>query len=440
MSKASVENAISITPGVDSTLSWPWAYKNKKLIIETMENLLPGTEYEVKISTDAQTIFGVPLASEFSFTFTTRASLNLLSTYPDFNDSDISPTVEIRLAFDAPINQQSLADNIGLFDQDNNEVEVYADVTAFQFGEIIFEPKNPLEINKPYQIRLLEDITDTEGLSLDQNIFIDFMTEPEGYTNGTIINDFEEIGTWQDPDQSGSSVGIDPAATNFIITNERNVLGDKSGKLTYSFIDSNGVCRLNNSVSIPIGTNAGSNFGMWVFGDLSGNEIEYWFTDAGSNNVEVLIDTLDWTGWKMKYLPIGDIPGTGEKQFHSIVINQTESGSLMGELYFDGIQSDVVTSFDEDGNTTVSHYELFQNYPNPFNPSTVIKYNLPETGLVNIKIYDILGNKIATLLNNEKNAGSHSIEFNADKYASGVYLYKISSGSFVSVKKMMLLK
>ncbi|MBL1212120.1 MAG: T9SS type A sorting domain-containing protein [Ignavibacteriae bacterium] len=440
MNKASVENAITITPGVDSTLSWPWAYKNKKLIINPIENLLPGTVYEVKISTDAESIFGVPLAEEFSFNFTTRSNLTILSAYPDFNSIEISPTVEIRLEFDAPIFQQSLAGNIGLFDGDNNELLVNVDISSFQRGEIIFEPKDPLNINTAYQIRLLSGITDTEGLTLGQDYFIDFVTEAEGYTNGTILDDMESIGTWQEPEQSTTSVGIVEGETNFTIVSSRNVLGDKSGRLTYTFNSTGGICRVNNTSPIAIGTNAASNFGIWVFGDLSYNEIEYWFVDAGSNNVEVLIDTLDWTGWKMKFLPIGDIPGSGEKQFHSFVINQTENGNLTGELFFDGVQSDVVTDIGENGNTIVTDYKLFQNYPNPFNPSTVIKYSLLEAGLVNIKIYDILGNEIATLLNGEKNAGSHSIEFNAANYASGVYFYKISSGSFVSVKKMMLLK
>ena len=438
MNTSSVESAFSTTPPTSG--SFTWTNDDKNLLYNPSSALDPGVEYVVTVANTAETVFGISLAQEFTFSFTTRSSLSLLKTYPDFNSFDISPTVEIRLKFDAPINQQSLAGTIGIYDQANNELSVFVDLTAFQNGEIIFETQNPLDNNSTYQIRLLSGISDIEGLSLGEDIFIDFQTEQYGYTNGTILDDLEVIGTWQEPEQTGSSVGIDPASTNFTISNERYVLGSKAGKLTYEFVDSAGVCRINNTIPIAIGTNAGSNFGIWVFGDLSYNEIEYWFTDAGSNNIEVLVDTINWTGWKMKYLPIGDIQGTGEKQFHSMVINQTENGSLTGKLYFDGIQSEVVTSVDENGNTIITNYELFQNYPNPFNPSTVIRYNLPEPGLVNIKIFDVLGNEITTLLNDEKNAGSHTVEFNAGNFASGVYFYKISSGSFVSIKKMMLLK
>ena len=87
-------------------------------------------------------------------------------------------------------------------------------------------------------------------------------------------------------------------------------------------------------------------------------------------------------------------------------------------------------------------FQLFQNYPNPFNPSTKIKYTIPE-GVqqpVSLRIYDILGNEIATLVNEEKPAGVYEIDFDASKYSSGVYFYKLQAGNFINVKKMMLLK
>ncbi len=88
----------------------------------------------------------------------------------------------------------------------------------------------------------------------------------------------------------------------------------------------------------------------------------------------------------------------------------------------------------------VKEYALMQNYPNPFNPSTMIKYNLKETGLVTVKVYDVLGREAATLVNEVQNAGLHSFNFNASHLSSGVYLYQIHSGDFTAVKKMMLVK
>ncbi len=85
-------------------------------------------------------------------------------------------------------------------------------------------------------------------------------------------------------------------------------------------------------------------------------------------------------------------------------------------------------------------YELSNNFPNPFNPSTTIRYQIPQDGIVTLKIYDILGSEVATLLNEEKVAGKYEINFNASSLASGVYIYKIQAGSFINSKKMILLK
>ncbi|HEX9252965.1 MAG TPA: PQQ-dependent sugar dehydrogenase [Ignavibacteriaceae bacterium] len=83
---------------------------------------------------------------------------------------------------------------------------------------------------------------------------------------------------------------------------------------------------------------------------------------------------------------------------------------------------------------------LEQNYPNPFNPKTVINFQTPKEGLVILKVYDLLGNEISTLVNEQKPAGSYSVDFDASKLTSGMYLYKLISGSFSYTKKMILLR
>ena len=88
-------------------------------------------------------------------------------------------------------------------------------------------------------------------------------------------------------------------------------------------------------------------------------------------------------------------------------------------------------------------FALEQNYPNPFNPSTIIRYSLPREGVVTLKVYNVLGQEVATLLNNEKqDEGEFEVEFNASTLSSGVYFYRmnVNNGEFVSVKKLMLLK
>ena len=85
-------------------------------------------------------------------------------------------------------------------------------------------------------------------------------------------------------------------------------------------------------------------------------------------------------------------------------------------------------------------FTLEQNYPNPFNPSTTIKYQIPELSFVTLKVYDVLGSKIITLVSEEKPFGNYEVEFNAATLPSGVYFYRLHSGSFVETKKMVLIK
>ncbi|MFA5012033.1 MAG: choice-of-anchor J domain-containing protein [Ignavibacteria bacterium] len=85
-------------------------------------------------------------------------------------------------------------------------------------------------------------------------------------------------------------------------------------------------------------------------------------------------------------------------------------------------------------------YSLSQNYPNPFNPATKINFAIPKSGLVTLKIYDILGREVSTLVNEVKNAGTYMVDFNANNLSSGMYFYKVSVNGFTDVKKMMLIK
>jgi hypothetical protein len=103
------------------------------------------------------------------------------------------------------------------------------------------------------------------------------------------------------------------------------------------------------------------------------------------------------------------------------------------------IGSQWVTAVKEDASVP-STYALAQNYPNPFNPSTKINYSLATTGNVTLKVFDVLGREVMTLVNEVQAAGNHTALMNASHLSSGMYIYKLESGSFSSVKKMMFVK
>jgi hypothetical protein len=92
------------------------------------------------------------------------------------------------------------------------------------------------------------------------------------------------------------------------------------------------------------------------------------------------------------------------------------------------------------GNKIPLEYSLGQNYPNPFNPVTTIKYSLAKNDMVMLKVYDVLGNEVATLVNENKDAGIYTVNFNASQLASGIYFYRLTAGTFVETKKMILLR
>lgn len=100
----------------------------------------------------------------------------------------------------------------------------------------------------------------------------------------------------------------------------------------------------------------------------------------------------------------------------------------------------VITNIAPDNIVIADGFELMQNYPNPFNPGTKIEFRIPHFGFVTLKVYDILGNEMAILVNEEKNAGIYQVSFDASNLPSGVYFYQLRAGSFIETKKMLLLK
>jgi hypothetical protein len=140
------------------------------------------------------------------------------------------------------------------------------------------------------------------------------------------------------------------------------------------------------------------------------------------------------------------IVGRGDDSKSSIAVSK-EYSSISKIIYnanFDPMQVDI----EEDDNLLLNDFKLYQNYPNPFNPATTIKFtvaaavdaNFASTTNVVLNIYDILGRKIKTLVNENKPAGTYEVHFDASDLSSGIYFYQLSAGDFVQTKKLMLIK
>ena len=136
---------------------------------------------------------------------------------------------------------------------------------------------------------------------------------------------------------------------------------------------------------------------------------------------------------------VAHIVGRGTDSLNSITLSRTFSEEIEN-FYKTNFTDFPVSVEDENANQLPLQFRLYQNFPNPFNPSTTIRYRIPETVLVTLKVYDILGREVATLVNEEKSARSYEVEFNGSNLSSGVYFYRIVTGNYNSVKKMILLK
>ncbi|RPI63015.1 MAG: T9SS C-terminal target domain-containing protein [Ignavibacteriales bacterium] len=147
-----------------------------------------------------------------------------------------------------------------------------------------------------------------------------------------------------------------------------------------------------------------------------------------------------------KWQDVGFVEGNGtttEINSYSY-IDDISSIESFGKIYYRLKQIDYDGSFSMSSEVLVmmtpAEYKLSQNYPNPFNPVTRINFQLPYASNVTLKIYDVVGSEVATLVNEIKAAGNYNFDFNASSLASGVYYYKLQAGDFVQNKKMILMK
>ena len=162
--------------------------------------------------------------------------------------------------------------------------------------------------------------------------------------------------------------------------------------------------------------------------DASGNFVDYSVTDLDGS---YMIGTLDAGSYTM----VSTLVSFQDVQ-NNLSVDYSNNSSLEINVSLSPNNTTGIT----DNSSVINGYVLNQNYPNPFNPSTVISYQIPQNSFVTLKVYNILGKEVATLVNEQQTAGKYNFNFKANNLASGIYIYKLTAGSFTSVKKLTLLK
>ena len=177
------------------------------------------------------------------------------------------------------------------------------------------------------------------------------------------------------------------------------------------------------------------------YATLNNNEVLIqWSTATEINNSGFEVQRRAWNDFER----IGFVRGNGT----STVVNHyqfRDSDLITGKLTYRLKQIDFSGAENYSNEIIVDikvpdKFELQQNFPNPFNPSTLIQYQVPENIFFRLKVYDSLGKEISTIVNEQKNPGNYSFDFNGKELSSGVYFYVLEAGDFISMKKMILIK
>lgn len=178
------------------------------------------------------------------------------------------------------------------------------------------------------------------------------------------------------------------------------------------------------------------------------NGVNIFAQHVNSNGQSVWSNATYGTGGN----PVSTTPST--YQSHPVIVSDDAGGAIVAwydlrastyggpyDLYAQHIGSNgSVTKVSNQISSLPADFSLSQNFPNPFNPTTVISYQLPTASRVNLKVFDMLGREVATLVNGQMEAGVHQVSFDASRLASGVYIYQLQAGSYVASKKLVLLK
>jgi photosystem II stability/assembly factor-like uncharacterized protein len=281
--------------------------------------------------------------------------------------------------------------------------------------------------------------------------------------NGTIVNTTDNGNSWNIQNSPTSIPLLDISIVNqslaYIVGVNGTILKSLDGGQVWELQESPtsnallSICFIDENIGWAVGQN-----GTIIYTINGGIPVELisftattianelildWSTATETNNsgFEILRFTQNDDD---EWYKIGFVPGHGtttETQHYSFRDNDVNPGKYqykLKQINYDGTfeYSQIV----EVEIPFVNEFSLSQNYPNPFNPSTVISYQLPIIGFVTLKVYDILGREVATLVNEEKPAGEYEVEFYGSELTSGIYFYQLKAGQYSETRKMVLMK
>jgi len=426
MNKSSVQSALVTEPAVNLVFSWD--DKGKVLTVKPEVGFASKTSYLLKLTTSALSLWNVPLGSEFRLDFVTlsRTKLKIEKVFPTPGSAKITLYPQVRVYFDAPLEQASASAGITVVNSQSSALEKVREGFTTKGGKGIysFELLQPLSLNSQYKVIVDASVKDIMGTATGQTLEIPFTTRKKAYESGNIVESFDDISVFWDPEASGSTVGTDNPLTTFTSSSQIVRSAPVAGRLDYVFTGQDGgLCRVFDTRKPLIGSSLSLSFGMWVYGDLSGNILEYWFYSPGSVNQIVFADTIDWAGWDLIAIPFSKIGGTGDWQYHSLVVRQVETGAKSGTMYFDDAMVFIPTGIEETPDDPV-HLLV---YPNPFSSFMTVEYYLDSFSGVSVDVVGSDGKKLANIFTGDEGPGKCQHDWTVpDDIPAGVYMVRVT--------------
>ncbi|MGH7454797.1 MAG: Ig-like domain-containing protein, partial [bacterium] len=477
MNPASVEAALMLAPDVAKTFIW--SNNNTRLRIRK-DSLKTETDYTLTIAGSATGQYGQLLdgngdgsgGDDFALHFKTgppdlRAPL-LISVYPPDASANVELHPILNMRFDEALDPASITPGIFNLERFRDVPTVDGTLKHYIVGSqsvLCFFPAQPLSSGRLYIARIFPGLQDVFGNKIASQQMFRLTTGNVSFET-TDIDDFDSNlnNNWWVPQQSGSTTGIVTEKTSRDGNqNIVNLLAQSttSMQINYGWDTNAGAWLIREYLSggAPRQVLFTSSYilQVYVFGDGSGNKFRFAVDDnvpveSAANHEVSPWYTIDWIGWRQVSWDmttdgtgtwIGDGRLDGTLRFDSIQLTYNPGSAAEGTIYFDDLRllKKVSVDVDEPAGTLPSVFALYQNYPNPFNPETTIRYQIPGDRLhVSLKIFDLMGKPVRTLVNAEQRAGEYVAHWDGKDaegkpVASGTYLYKLTAGEFAQTKR-----
>ncbi|MDP2365642.1 MAG: Ig-like domain-containing protein, partial [Ignavibacteria bacterium] len=483
MNKTSVEANLTITPTVTYTAAW--TNSDKTLTINTT-NFAFNSQYDITVGGNSLGKFGHPFDGDgngvggdsYTLTVKTKVADILAPTVADVYPTPGSANVEykpvINVSFDELLKTSTISSRFKIVrnSTQTNAAGLLKHYVVNGRSVLNFFVTTPLVENEAYTIKVQAGIEDIFGNPTTTDYNVEFSTGISNYFAQSIIDNFETgIVNWWQPGASGSTVGTNPLTTKIISNTtilNANTGSTKSLQLDYDWNVSAPAWLIREYYSPTTPTfQPGTLLQVFMFGDGSNNKFRFAVRETAPGNFEVSPwYDVDWIGWKLVNWDLslgqtGNWVGNNVFEpplsFDSFQMTYASGNQNTGTYYFDDVRTATFspTDVEEESGILPTEFSLQQNFPNPFNPSTKISWQSPVGSWQTIKIFDLLGNEVATLVDEYRNAGTYEVEFSAiggsasgrnvgqstrGGYASGVYFYQLKAGDFIQSRKMILLK